>query len=82
MTKTELALTIEARNHLLRQRIELAKNDAQSATTSAGGGSQSYTSRSLKELDEEIARLDRIITECKNALLGAGTLNLDYPRYC
>ena len=82
MTKREIALTIEARNNLLRQRVELSKNDAQSASLSAGGGSQSYTSRSLKEIDDEIARLDRLIAEYKNALLGAGTLNLEYPRYC
>lgn len=82
MTKREIALTIEARNNLLRQRIELSKNDAQSASQSAGGGSQSYTSRSLKEIDDEIARLDQLIAEYKNALLGRGTLNLDYPRWC
>ena len=82
MTKQELALTIEARNNLLRQRVELSKNDAQSASTSAGGGAQSYSTRSLREVDDEIARLDKIIAEAKNALLGAGILNLEYPRYC
>lgn len=82
MTKRELALTIEARNNLLRQRIELTKNEAQSASLSAGGGSQSYSSRSLREVDDEIARLDKLIAEYKNALIGRGTLNLDYPRWC
>lgn len=82
MTKRELALTIEARNNLLRQRIELTKNEAQSASLSAGGGSQSYSSRSLREVDDEIARLDKLIAQYKDALLGRGTLNLDYPRWC
>ena len=82
MTKRELAQTIEARNNLLRQRIELSKNDAQSASLSAGGGSQSYTSRKISEISDEIDRLDKLIAEYKNSLLGRGTLNLDYPRWC
>ena len=82
MTKREIALTIEARNNLLRQRIALSKNDAQSASQSAGGGSQSYTSRSLAELNKEIERLDKIIANYKNSLLGRGVLNIDYPRWC
>ena len=82
MTKREIALTIEARNNLLKQRLELSKNEAQSASLSAGGGSQSYTARKLAEVNNEIARLDRIIAEYKNALMGAGTLSLEYPRWC
>ena len=82
MTKREIALTIQARNNLLRQRIALTKNDAQSASQSAGGGSQSYTSRSLAEVDAEIERLDKIIAEYKQAKLGGGVLNLNYPRWC
>lgn len=82
MTKREIALTIEARNNLLRQRVALAKNEAQSASQSAGGGSQSYTGRSLEEVDREIERLDKVIADYKNSLLGRGVLNLEYPRWC
>lgn len=82
MTKREIALTIQARNNLLRQRVALSNNDAHSASLSAGGGSQSYTSRSLAEVDAEIERLDKIIADYKNSLLGRGVLNIDYPRWC
>lgn len=82
MTKGELYQKIESRNKLLRVYDELAASPAASASLSAGGGSQSYTNKRLAEIRAEIDALDREIASYKNALLGRGTLNLQYPRWC
>ena len=82
MTKRELAQKIEARNRLLQVYNELAANPAASASLSAGGGSQSYTNRDLSKIRAEIDALDREIAAVKSALLGAGVLNIEYPRWC
>lgn len=82
MTKAELCSKIDARNQLLRVYRELSANPSKSATLSAGGGSQSYTSRDLADIRKEIEALDEQIAAYKNALLGMGTLNLEYPRWC
>lgn len=49
---------------------------------SAGGGSKSYTNRDIRQIREEIDSLDVQIREAKRALLGGGSLSLEYPRYC
>lgn len=82
MTRRELYQKIESRNKLLRTYDELAANSASSASLSAGGGSQSYTNKRLAEVRAEIEALDSEIAAYKGALLGRGTLNLEYPRWC
>lgn len=42
---------------------QIADADAQSATVSAGGGSKSYTNRSVDDLKKKVAVLDREIAK-------------------
>lgn len=42
---------------------QIAEADAQSATVSAGGGSKSYTNRSVADLEKKIKFLDREIAK-------------------
>ena len=82
MTKRELASKIESRNNLLREYNNLSKKSVSSASISSGGGSKSYTNRTLEEIRKQIEALDAEIAAYKRALLGRDTLNLEYPRYC
>lgn len=53
------------RDELVAKRValvdQIAETDAQSATLSGGGGSKSYTNRSVDDLKKKVAFLDREI---------------------
>lgn len=63
---------------------QIAEADTQSATISAGGGSKSYTNRSVDDLKKKVAFLDREIAKL-DARLGLrpnpGRIVSIYPRY-
>ena len=67
-TQSRIAELEQRRNALIDQLTEI---DTQSATMSSGGGSKSYTNRSVADIKEKIAFIDREIARL-NFAIGLG----------